>query len=79
MFDRGADLFLAERAFLAASIAVWREIDKHDDGTGHYKRGVPASLVHDAELRRIEREAWHSYRRLLELRDALQSSAAADH
>lgn len=60
-------LFVAEREFLAASVAVWREIDKHIDDEGHYKRGVPATLTNDAELRRVERKAWNRYRRLLDV------------
>lgn len=72
--QQAASLFIAEREFLAASVAVWREIDKHIDSDGHYKRGVPATLTKDAELRRAEREAWHQYRRFLDLREALNAA-----
>lgn len=72
--QEAATLFLAERKFLAASVAVWREIDKHIDDEGRYKRGVPTTLTTDAELRRVEREAWQQYRRFLDLREALNAA-----
>ncbi len=55
-----AECWLAERAFLAASVAVWREIDKHIDSEGHYVAGVPSTLTKDANLRKIERCETHA-------------------
>lgn len=52
----------AERAFLDASVAVWREIDKHINGEGVYISGVPEQLARDSELRKAERNAWINYR-----------------
>ncbi len=57
-----AELFIAEREFLAASVAVWREIDRLSDKPGGYK-GLDAST----DLRITERAAWDRYRRLLAL------------
>lgn len=55
------DLALAERAFLDASIAVWRSIDKAaatPEGYQGLAPGIP--------LRVAEREAWERYRDLLD-------------
>lgn len=70
-------LFLAEREFLAASVAVWREIDKHTDRKGVYVGGFPEQLKHDSELRRVEREAWYRYKRLLDIA-ALEAGEEAE-
>lgn len=50
-----------EREFLAASIAVWREIDRLSDGPGGYQ-GLDASTA----LRQRERAAWEAYRAILD-------------
>jgi hypothetical protein len=50
----------AEREFLAASVAVWREIDRLAAQPGGYS-GLDAST----ELRRRERAAWEAYRETL--------------
>lgn len=52
---------LAEAEFLAASIAVWREIDRLDAEPEGYH---PVRM--SAELRLAERAAWERYRDLLE-------------
>lgn len=51
----------AEAAFLAASAAVWREIDRLDSRPGGYH---PTAM--DVDLRRRERAAWECYRRALD-------------
>ena len=48
----------AEREFLAASVAVWREIDRLSAEPGGY-RGLDESTA----LRRTERAAWERYRK----------------
>lgn len=53
----GDGLAEAQAAFLAASIAVWQEIDRLDAGPGGYH---PTRM--SAELRQREREAWSRYR-----------------
>lgn len=54
-------LIIAERDFLAASVEVWREIDRLSEKPGGY-RGLDSST----DLRIAEREAWERYRRLLD-------------
>lgn len=56
----------AERAFLDASIEVWREIDRLSAEPGGYQ-GIDAST----ELRQRERAAWITYRNLLDQGDDL--------
>lgn len=51
----------AEMEFLAASVAVWREIDRLDSRPGGYH---PTDM--DIELRKRERAAWVRYRDLLD-------------
>jgi hypothetical protein len=51
----------AEREFLAASVAVWREIDRLAAQPGGYS-GLDAST----ELRRRERAAWEAFRAVLD-------------
>lgn len=48
-----------ERAFLDASIAVWREIDRRSASPGGYSANP---LLSAEELRAREREAWNRYR-----------------
>ncbi len=52
----------AEREFLAASIAVWRQIDQSTAQMGGY-RGLDAST----DLRIAERRAWEKYRQVLDV------------
>ncbi len=47
--------------FLAASVAVWREIDRLDSRPEGYH---PTAM--DVELRKRERAAWERYRDLLD-------------
>lgn len=47
----------AEREFLDASIAVWREIDRLSAQPGGYP-GLPP----ETDLRQRERAAWEAYR-----------------
>ena len=47
----------AEAEFLAASVAVWQEIDRLDSRPEGYK---PTDM--DIELRRQEQAAWERYR-----------------
>ena len=63
--DGWMDRRAAEAAFLAASIAVWREIDRLDSEPGGYH---PTRM--SVELRERERAAWKRYRDLLEPGDA---------
>lgn len=70
----GDEIADAEIEFLLASIAVWEEIDKHIDGEGHYRGGVPEALQPSNELRRRELEAWRRYR---DLRSARRGDQAA--
>jgi hypothetical protein len=59
--ERELELEIAEKAFLAASTAVWREIERIEaSGEGYH--GIAAST----RLRRKEREAWERYRDALE-------------
>jgi hypothetical protein len=51
----------AEKAFLDASVAVWREIDRLRAEPGGY-RGLDQST----DLRRRERAAWEKYRAVLD-------------
>jgi hypothetical protein len=51
----------AEAEFLAASIAVWREIDRLDAEPGGYH---PIRM--SVELRQRERAAWERYRATLD-------------
>jgi hypothetical protein len=51
----------AEREFLAASIAVWREIDRRSAEPGGY-RGMDEGTT----LRIRERAAWEAYRDVLD-------------
>ena len=53
-------LELAEAEFLAASIAVWREIDRLDAEPDGYH---PMRM--SVELRQAERRAWERYRDLI--------------
>lgn len=55
------DLALAERAFLDASIAVWRSIDEATATPEGYQGLDPGTW-----LRVVEREAWERYRDLLD-------------
>jgi hypothetical protein len=55
------DVITAEAAFLDASIAVWREIDRLDSRPGGY---APTDM--DVKLREAERAAWERYRALLD-------------
>jgi hypothetical protein len=55
------DAARAEAEFLAASVAVWREIDKLTDENDGIYPGLPQS----AELRQRERAAWERYRSFL--------------
>ena len=55
-------LMSAEREFLIASVAVWREIDRL---SGDEYRGIEITKEGVA-LRRREREAWERYRELLD-------------
>lgn len=50
----------AERAFLSASVAVWREIDRLSDEPAGY-----AGLAESTALRQTERAAWERYRAAL--------------
>lgn len=50
----------AERDFLAASIAVWREIDRLDAKPDGYH---PTRM--SVDLRQVERAAWERYRETL--------------
>lgn len=52
----------AEAAFLAASAAVWREIDRLSAQPGGYQ-GFPGESI---ALRHAERQAWERYRSSLE-------------
>jgi len=52
----------AERAFLDASVAVWREIDAAME-RGPYQ-GIEVT-ERGVELRRIERDAWERYKRAI--------------
>ena len=52
--------FLAAQAFLAASVAVWREIDRLDAAPEGYH---PVRM--SVDLRKAERAAWERYRDLL--------------
>jgi hypothetical protein len=54
-------LAAAEAAFVAASVAVWREIDRLDAEPGGYH---PTRM--SVELRQQERAAWNRYRDLLD-------------
>jgi hypothetical protein len=58
-------LVLARDEFLAASVAVWREIDQLDAGPYGYH---PVHM--SVELRKAERAAWEKYRDLLDARPA---------
>jgi hypothetical protein len=51
----------AETEFLAASVAVWREIDRLDSRPEGY---LPTAM--DVRLRKAERAAWERYRDLLD-------------
>lgn len=53
------ELGMAEREFLVASVAVWREIDRLDSRPEGYH---PTAM--DIELRQRERAAWIRYRDL---------------
>jgi hypothetical protein len=55
------DLAEAQAEFLAASVAVWREIDRLDSRPEGYH---PTAM--DLELRKRERAAWERYRDLLD-------------
>jgi len=57
----GDDLADAQDVFLAASIAVWREIDRLDSRPEGYH---PTAM--DTELRKWERAAWERYRDLMD-------------
>jgi hypothetical protein len=61
----------AEREFLDASIAVWREIDRRQREPGSGYTGLSAAT----DLRRRERAAWERYRD--EVLDASEGRAAA--
>ena len=61
----GDDLAAARDVFLAASIAVWREIDRLDAEPEGYH---PVRM--SVELRKTERAAWEKYRDLLDSRPA---------
>lgn len=50
----------AEREFLAASVAVWREVDRLE-AEGPYP-GIPP----ETDLRQRERAAWERYRAVLD-------------
>jgi hypothetical protein len=50
----------AEREFLDASVAVWREIDARRDAEGHDV--AIEKFEHGRELRLRERAAWERYR-----------------
>ena len=63
--ERAMECSHAEAGFLAASIAVWREIDRLDSEPGGYH---PTRM--SVELRERERAAWKRYRDLLEPGDA---------
>jgi hypothetical protein len=56
----GGELAEAQAGFLAASIAVWREIDRLDAEPDGYH---PVRM--SVELRRRERVAWERYRHAL--------------
>ena len=63
---RGASVLDSARGdFLAASVAVWREIDRLDAEPEGYH---PVRM--SVELRRAERAAWEKYRDLLDARPA---------
>jgi hypothetical protein len=62
---RAADLAAARDEFLAASIAVWREIDRLDTEPEGY-HPVRMSVA----LRQAERAAWERYRDLLPAEEA---------
>ncbi len=57
----GRAIKAARAEFLAASVAVWREIDRLDAEPGGYH---PVSM--SAGLRQRERAAWAAYRALLD-------------
>ena len=54
----------AEREFLAAAVAVWREGDRLE-GKGSYPGIAP-----ETDLRQRERAAWNRYRDLLDKENA---------
>ena len=55
------EIAAAEQAFLEASVAVWREIDRLDTRPEGYH---PTAM--DVDLRKRERAAWEQYRDLLD-------------
>ncbi len=55
------ELARAQAEFLAASVTVWREIDRLDSRPEGYR---PTAM--DVELRKRERAAWERYRDLLD-------------
>lgn len=55
--DKGDERIAAEREFLAASVAVWREIDRLSVEPGGYR-----GLAPETDLRQRERAAWDQYR-----------------
>ena len=60
-----SELTAARDEFLAASVAVWREIDRLDAAPEGYH---PVRM--SVELRKTERAAWEKYRDLLDSRPA---------
>jgi len=62
---RAEPLWILERRFLDASIAVWREIDRYSEDE---YQGIEVT-EQGTELRRIEREAWNRYRDALDYVD----------
>jgi hypothetical protein len=58
--ERAVLLPVAQRAFLDASVAVWREVDRLEGG-GPYPGIAPGT-----DLRVAERAAWKRYRDLLD-------------
>lgn len=58
---RAAEIMQAEREFLAAVTAVWREIDRLEAEPGGYH---PAEM--SVHLRHRERDTWRKYRDLLD-------------
>lgn len=60
------------RSFLAASVAVWREIDSI------YAKGTYEGIGGSTALRVAEREAWEAYRRTLDNSGPIKMAVVSD-
>lgn len=58
--ERWNEMVRVEREFLAASVAVWREVDRLE-AEGPYP-GIPP----ETDLRQRERAAWEAYRAVVD-------------